>query len=134
MNETPYSFRFAFAIEMIGRRPMQRSAAVVLLVAALACHRGHTQLVKNPRCDGDDVLVVYNHSRGAVDIYYSAPKWKKTEFLGTADVGDTELLLPPLYSTQGYRFEARSRSGNRIDLGATAGPNAVSFRQVCHAR
>jgi hypothetical protein len=100
----------------------------------MACHRCHVQAVKDPRCDGDNVLLVYNHSSGPVDVYYGAPKWKKTEFLGTADVGDTELPMPPVYSTQGYRFEARSRSGKRIDLGATVGPNAVSFRQVCHRR
>ena len=109
-------------------------AAVVLLFAALACHRGYYQAVKDPRCDGDNVLLVNNHSTGPVDVYFSAPKWKKSEFLGTADVGDTELLMPPMYSTQGYRFEARSRTGSRINLGATAGPNAVSFRQVCHQR
>lgn len=83
-------------------------------------------------CDGDNGLVVYNHSNSAVDVYFTAPKWKKAEFLGLADIGETELPMPPMYTMQGYRFEARRHTAN--GFGASIGPDAVRFQTICHRR
>jgi hypothetical protein len=58
MNETRQPAKLAFASGMIG-------------LGILGCHRGHFQAVRVPTCDGDNDLVVYNHSNAAVDVYFS---------------------------------------------------------------
>ena len=109
-------------------------AAVAPLLIALACHPSHYQAVRVATCDGDNALVVQNHSNGAVDVYFTAPKWKKSEFLGLADVGETELPMPPMYTMQGYRFEARRHTANGGIGGLSVGPDAVQFHVACHPR
>lgn len=108
---------------------------IALLVVAMGCHRGHYQAVRVQRCDGDNALLISNASNTAVDIYFSAAGSKTSDFLGEAAVGDTELPLPPMFTNQGYRFEARRRdatpkTGRHISAPATR----VTFRTICHPR
>jgi hypothetical protein len=115
------------------RGPFNR-AAVVLLVVGLACHPSHYQAVTLPRCDGDNTLLVSNASNSAVDVYFSAARSKKSQLLGLADVGETELPMPPMYTMQGYQFEARRHSDKGKSLGSSVGPTVVRFQVVCHPR
>src|SRR5258707_1084928 len=101
---------------------MQRKLALAVLVVALACHRNHFQAGTIQRCEGDNALLVHNRSNSALDVFFSSPRSKKAELLGLADVGDTELPMPPMYTMQGYKFEARRHTANGKALGSSVGP------------